>query len=172
LLTPELVAAILAQYHLPPSGIHGVAQWARVLENGRRLAAAGGARLAVVELFAVFHDAGRRNEAWDPGHGRRGAALAAGLRQAHLQLGDPEFALLLRACAGHTGGELEADPTVGACWDSDRLDLARVGIRTDPRRLCTAAARDPELLSWASRRAAGRIQPRAVLAEWGLAGFP
>ena len=38
------------------------------------------------------------------------------------------------------------------CWDADRLDLGRVGIRPDPRRLFTAAARSPELLSWAYQR--------------------
>jgi hypothetical protein len=34
------------------------------------------------------------------------------------------------------------DPTVGACWDADRLDLPRVGVTVDPRLLSTAAARN------------------------------
>jgi uncharacterized protein len=166
-LQPGLIAAILAQYRLPRFGVHGVAHWARVLENGSRLAAATGARAAVVELFAVFHDAARRNESRDPGHGRRGAELAAALRAA-LRLEDEEFALLVEACAGHTDGGVQADPTVGTCWDADRLDLPRVRKRTDPRRLCTAAARDPRLLAWASRRASAHLVPRALLEEWGL----
>jgi uncharacterized protein len=116
----------------------------------------------------VFHDARRQNEGWDPGHGRRGAELAAALRAAHLELADEEFAVLVEACAGHTDGAVQADPTVGTCWDADRLDLPRVGKRTDPRRLCTAAARDPQLLAWASRRASARLVPRALLEEWGL----
>jgi uncharacterized protein len=167
-LQPELIAAILAQYRLPRFGVHGVAHWARVLENGRRLAAATGARPAVVELFAVFHDAARRNDSRDPGHGRRGAGLAAALRAALLELADEDFALLTEACAGHTDGGVRAEPTVGTCWDADRLDLPRVGKRTDPRRLCTAAARDPQLLAWAARRASALLVPRALLEEWGL----
>jgi hypothetical protein len=43
-LQPGLIAAILAQYRLPPFGIHGVTHWGRVLENGRRLAAGRRAR--------------------------------------------------------------------------------------------------------------------------------
>jgi len=53
LIRPELVAAIRAQYRLP-----------------------------VVEMFAVFHDSGRRDEGSDAGHGRRGAELARSLRVA------------------------------------------------------------------------------------------
>jgi uncharacterized protein len=174
LIRPELVAAIRAQYRLPPAGIHGVAHWARVLENGRRLAGANGARLPVVEMFAVFHDSGRRNEGSDAGHGRRGAELARSLRADLPDLGDEDFELLVEACERHTDGLRVAELTVGTCWDADRLDLARVGKQTDPRRLCTEAARDPELLAWASRRAAARVVPRAILEEWALdlTGFP
>ena len=31
-------------------------------------------------------------------------------------------------------------------WDADRLDLGRVGIRPAPKRLCTDAARAPEVV--------------------------
>ena len=34
------------------------------------------------------------------------------------------------------------DLTVMACWDADRLDLGRVGIRVDPKRLFTTTAQD------------------------------
>lgn len=44
------------------------------------------------------------------------------------------------------------DPTIATCWDADRLDLLRVGIRPDPARLVTEAARDPEVLEWAMAR--------------------
>jgi uncharacterized protein len=32
------------------------------------------------------------------------------------------------------------------CWDSDRLDLGRVGIKPHPTRLCTDAAKDLEMI--------------------------
>jgi uncharacterized protein len=41
------------------------------------------------------------------------------------------------------------------CWDADRLDLGRVGIRPDPARLCNEAARHPKLLSEAYERSVG-----------------
>jgi uncharacterized protein len=52
-------------------------------------------------------------------------------------------------------GQMEGDVTVRTCWDADRLDLGRVGIRPDPHYLCTEAARDAEVLAWAYRRSVG-----------------
>ncbi len=61
LLRPELIRSIRQQYRLPWHGIHGVVHWARVLENGLRLASTTGAHLGVVSLFAVFHDSRRES---------------------------------------------------------------------------------------------------------------
>lgn len=38
------------------------------------------------------------------------------------------------------------DPTLGVCWDADRVNLWRVGIRPDTFRLSTAAAKGPDRL--------------------------
>jgi uncharacterized protein len=48
--------SILEDYALPLGGDHGVAHWARVLENGLRLAEETGANVEVVQLFALLHD--------------------------------------------------------------------------------------------------------------------
>src|SRR5580704_12365588 len=102
-----LVHRILEDYALPWHGTHGVGHWARVLENGLRLADATDAKIEVVQLFAVFHDARRINEGIDDDHGQRGADLAAELR--HLfTLSDADFDLLYEACARHTDGLIEA----------------------------------------------------------------
>ena len=69
----ELLAAIRRQYRLHWTGIHGVGHWARVLDAGLRLASVTGADPEVVALFALFHDACRRNDSHDPRHGARGA---------------------------------------------------------------------------------------------------
>jgi len=61
----SLVHAILADYALPWHGTHGVSPWARVLENGLRLAQGTAAQVDVVQLFAVFHDSRRINEGTD-----------------------------------------------------------------------------------------------------------
>lgn len=136
--------------------------WARVLENGKRLAYGTATDLEVVTLFALFHDSRRTNEGDDPGHGLRGAELAASLRGSLFDLGDRELQLLHHACAQHTAGLTEADLTVQVCWDADRLDLARVGIQPHPRHLCTAAARSADVIAWASSRAeTGFISPAA-----------
>ena len=91
-----LVHRILEDYELPWHGTHGVGHWARVLENGLKLAEATGAKVEVVQLFALFHDSRRLNEGYDDGHGQRGADLAAELR--HLfKLSDDDFGLLYEA---------------------------------------------------------------------------
>jgi uncharacterized protein len=164
----DLLTTILEQYALPWNGVHGVSHWARVLENGRRMAAASGANLEVVELFAILHDSRRRNEGVDFIHGPQGARYARELNGSLFHLSEPDMALLFIACDQHTNGHTNADVTVQVCWDSDRLDLGRVGIVPKPSRLCTPAARDPEMLAWADQRAHQRLTPDLVLSEWGI----
>jgi uncharacterized protein len=107
----------------------------------------------VVELFAFFHDARRVNEHRDDGHGQRGAQLAKQLRGRYFEATDQEMDLLTLACEGHSDGLLNAEVTVQTCWDSDRLDLGRVGIEPNPHYLCTEAARHPVNLNKAITRA-------------------
>ncbi len=151
----RLFAAIRDGYVLDWDGIHGAGHWARVRENGLRLAESTGARADVVELFAFLHDARRRNEWVDDGHGTRGAELACTLRGDAFDLDEAGMLLLLEACSGHTDGKLTDEPTLGTCWDADRLDLPRCGIIPVPRRLSTLAARDPAVREWARKRAVG-----------------
>jgi uncharacterized protein len=168
MVTADLVTAILTNYKMRIDDIHGVSHWARVMENGRRLAASTGARLEVVELFAVFHDSMRVSNGHDHEHGKRGADLAIKLRGIHFSLPDDDFALLQEACINHTEGAIIADVTVQTCWDSDRLDLARAGIFPNPKRLCTEAARQPEMIAWATQRSFRRFVPALVKDEWRL----
>jgi uncharacterized protein len=168
MLTPVLLKRILQGYPLPLDGIHGPAHWARVLENGRRLAKVTKADLEVVELFSVFHDACRRNDDRDPKHGARGAILASRLLAGEGRLSPDKLEQLQFACRLHTRGLLEADLTVQTCWDADRLDLLRVGTLPEPELLCTEAARSPSIMAWANSRASGRNCPRLLTREWGI----
>lgn len=163
-----LVHAILEDYALPIDGPYGVLHWARVLEIGCRIAEETGAKLEVVQLFAVFHDSRRINEGWDDGHGERGADLAVELRSKYFSLSDHDFDLLHTACCLHTDGHTEADITIQTCWDTDRLDLGRVGVMPYPQKLCTAAAKRPEILKWADGRTAFQVVPEWVKIEWGI----
>jgi len=166
----KLLAQILSEYSLPIRGVHGIAHWARVTENGRRLAPLTGADQEIIELFALLHDSRRCNEAVDPGHGSRGAEFARRLRGSLIELDDRRFELLAEACAQHTEGLTEGDITLETCWDADRLDLFRVSIRPVPARLCTPSARDPAMLEWAVQRSVSSTMPALVEQEWGL-GF-
>jgi uncharacterized protein len=151
IITPEFIAVIRQQFKLDWSGIHGAPHWARVRDNGLRLAEQTGARSDVIELFAFLHDTQRENDYHDPKHGRRAADFAKRLQGSLFTLNDEGLDLLCFACIGHSDGVLEADITVQTCWDSDRLDLGRVGVIPDPSKLCTAAARDQKMIEWASR---------------------
>ena len=163
-----IVRAILDEYALPLHGHHGVAHWARVLENARRLCPQTGADLEVVSLFAVFHDSRRLNEGFDPDHGIRGAQFAKTLRGQLFELSDDDFQLLHCACSGHTDEETHPDVTVRTCWDSDRLDLGRVGIVPHPDLLCTDEARTSTMINWAHGRASFGFIPPLVADEWGI----
>jgi len=166
ILTPGLLNRVIETYVLPSQGIHGLSHWARVLENGRRLAPLEGADTDIVELFAVFHDACRMSEGSDRGHAGRGAQLARMLHGAWFVLDDARFALFVTACEEHTAGLTEADISIQVCWDADRLDLLRVGKRPKPGLLCTETAKDPEVARWANDRAGSRDVPALIHEEW------
>lgn len=152
-VSPDLLAEIRRQFRLDWTGHHGFPHWARVYRHGLYVGRAVGADLRVVELFAFLHDSQRENEYTDPEHGWRAADYACWLRaKGRFELDAQALALLVTACKGHSDGHQQADTTVMACWDADRLDLGRVGIRPDPRRLCTEPARNHGYIELAWRR--------------------
>jgi len=148
----ELVRVLRDQFALEWNGIHGAPHWARVRENGLRLAERTKANPKVVELFAFLHDSKRLNGGRDPEHGARAARFARTLAGSAFELEAADLDLLVAACREHSDGLTAGDITVLTCWDADRLDLGRVGIKPHPDRLCTEAARDPVVLEWAHRR--------------------
>ncbi|MBB6099907.1 uncharacterized protein HNR42_003367 [Deinobacterium chartae] len=144
-----LRARLIQEFPLGEASIHGPDHWDRVRLIGERLAVRSGADLEVVRLFSVFHDCLRQTDSWDPGHGSRGARRARELNGELFALSEARLRLLTYACDHHTDGEISDDPTIGTCWDADRLELPRVGIVPDPRLLSTEAARDPDTIRWA-----------------------
>lgn len=163
---PAILRVVLEQYLLPTDGLHGVGHWARVLENGLKMASQLKVDEEVISLFALFHDACRFNEDHDPKHGLRGAELAKSLRGDLIHLDDERFELLYAACVDHTNGLTVADPTIMVCWDADRLDLGRVGIVPNPKYLCTKVAKG--MIHWSHLRAIDEYVPEAVLTAWGF----
>jgi uncharacterized protein len=151
-LERELIHVIRKQFALSWKGVHGAPHWARVRVNGLRLSETTGANTEVVELFAFLHDPQRVNDYDDPNHGNRAARFAEMLAGRLFELDQADLENLLTACRGHGDGLSEGNATVLTCWDADRLDLGRVGIKPRPECLCTVAARDPAMLEWAYRR--------------------
>ena len=164
----RIIPTVLEAFRLPWDSDHGVAHWARVLENGLRLAGETGADIEVVQLFAVFHDSCRVNEFTGSRPRPGGALFVRELRGRLFELPDVEFERLYRACAGHTHERTHPDITIQTCWDADRLDLGRVGITPHPRHLGTDAARKREMIRWADGRASLGFIPEFVEQEWGI----
>jgi len=122
--------------------IHGPDHWLRVERNGLFLAPSVGADTRIVTLFAFLHDCRRLNDGYDPDHGPRAARYAESIREMLQDLPSADMAVLVAACEGHTSQRTTDNPTIGVCWDADRLDLPRVGIRPHIRYLHTEAARE------------------------------
>ena len=121
--------------------LHGPGHWRRVQRNGLELAAVTEADRDVVKLFALFHDSCRESEGFDPEHGERGADLALSMHGDLFELHEHQLEILIEACQGHHHGGTSDGITVGTCWDADRLDLPRVGIRPEEAYMSTDEGR-------------------------------
>ena len=151
------------------SSLHGVDHWQRVAAAGLALLPqTPDADPPLVFLFALFHDSMRLNDGHDPMHGPRAARLARELRGVAFGLDDARMGLLEFACEEHTNGGISPDPTVALCWDADRLNLWRVGIRPNPRWLSTRAARSEESISRARDLQRERFCWEGLCRDFGL----
>lgn len=122
--------------------LHGIAHWDRVYDNGQKLLT-DEVHPIVVGLFAYCHDACRLNDGHDVRHGARAAEWIKKLRNTYLKdISDEDFELLRKACELHTITHKTGNPTIDACFDADRLDLWRVGITPDPKRLATEKGKE------------------------------
>lgn len=124
--------------------VHGKWHWEKVEKNALSLAKkTPKADGLVVQLFALIHDLKRENEDHDPKHGHRSALYAKELFEAgKLKISEEQLSMLMEACKHHNEGKVTEDPTIGVCWDADRMDLTRVGIITDPKLLSTKAGKE------------------------------
>jgi uncharacterized protein len=166
-----LARRVLAGYRLDSQGIHGPRHWLRVRANGRALAAmTPGADAQVVELFALLHDGCRHDEGHDLVHGARAAEATLALADdGVLDLASDRLLALAKACRWHEHGKVSDEPTIGCCWDADRLDLSRLRRRPQARLLSTTAARDPVLQARVWQAGEDDEQDAAGAAAWGIA---
>ena len=143
--TPEfdrlgLVKHVLEQFKISRDGDHGPGHWARVRLNGLKVGSMRGADLLVIELFAFLHDSQRLNEFSDRHHGARAAEFAASLNGQFFNLRGEQLDKLCHAICNHSGGDVHTCTTIQSCWDGDRLDLGRVGIKPHKDYLSVEAA--------------------------------
>ena len=122
---------------------HGLPHWQKVERNGILLSLENGRiregiNIKVVRFFAYLHDKCRYDNWTDIEHGVRAADMLQTIRDTILKdFTDEEVSLLERACKYHTTELCTGNPTIDVCFDADRLDLSRVGIVPNPRRMAT-----------------------------------
>jgi hypothetical protein len=142
-LLAEIYKLAQSEFELSSGSMHGPWHWEKVERNAIALCKnTPGADMLVCRLFALLHDCKRQNENDDPEHGKKSAKFVESLyNQGILALNKEQVERLVEACRGHNEGGISADPTIGICWDADRLDLVRVGIVPSQDLLSTAAAK-------------------------------
>ena len=125
------------------SKIHGESHWLHVTQVGHELAQqTPDCDLAVIFLFGLLHDSKRLNDGRDPEHGERASQFAQELHQGgFLPLDNDQLEKLRYACHEHDNGLTSDDPTIGICWDADRLNLWRVGRIPKPKFMSTEYAK-------------------------------
>ncbi len=129
----------ILSHRLFDSELHGITHWKQVERNGLLLATETGADATVVRLFALFHDSKRESDQPDKMHGPRGAEFAKTCFEEHrFDITQEQFDKLYHACKFHTTEPRSGDATIDTCYDADRLDLGRVGIKLNPSKMATA----------------------------------
>jgi len=138
----DLVEVAVSRSWRRGSTLHGDDHWRCVAATGLALGVrSGDVDRRLVFCFGLLHDTRRMTDSYDPEHGPRAASFAGELRdEGVLVLDDERFERLAAALVDHANGLVSADPTIGTCWDADRLHLPRVGIRPVRELVSTSAA--------------------------------
>jgi len=143
----ELIEQIKRDFKIDYYGDHGISHWRRVFYNTQKLSKHYNIESEVFELFALLHDSRRHDEFEDIHHGVRAAGYVQKLlRDGTISLAEEDVQRLIYACANHTTSDkhdpLYTDLIVQICFDSDRLDIGRVGYVVDTAYLATGYAKN------------------------------
>lgn len=160
------------------SSLHGADHMERVDRNGQLLTEGSKIVLdSVVRIFAYIHDMCRSNDGNDPEHGARAAQMVDYYQGNFFCIqwfSDDEREKLKFACTHHSTMLRSGDPTIDACFDAERLDLARRGIVLNPELMATEKgatfAADPELFKKAVERfnTSNNSKRANDLEHWGI----
>lgn len=151
-MNDTILKAIIDQYALDLHSVHGIDHWKRVARIGEYLYQHTKADILVTILFAYIHDAKREDELYDPEHGLRAALFAKDLYDTGLLvITQQQLSQLMFSCKYHSDRTIKSDDiTIQTCWDSDRLDLWRVGEETNPSYLNTDIAKQQKTIEYAA----------------------
>ncbi|MEA5082074.1 MAG: HD domain-containing protein [Dysgonamonadaceae bacterium] len=120
------------------SPIHGYSHFLRVFRNIVLLGNHYKFERSSIELFAYYHDILRLNDGDDPQHGKRGAELFKnGIAPKYYNMQNDIVDKVCFACENHTTLLRSGDSLIDICFDADRLDLMRVGVKPDPKKMAT-----------------------------------
>ena len=142
----NLLKIVKKEFKIDFYGAHGIKHWKRVYKNTQLLAKHYKINSPVFELFALFHDLKRENEYSDLAHGFRASEFVKELiEKKEIILDDNDKNRLIYAIANHTisdeNNPLFNELIVQICFDSDRLDLGRVGIEPEEKYMRTEFAK-------------------------------
>ena len=134
ILLPKLQASGMSK-------MHGRGHSLRVERLGLHLAKETKADEKILKLFASLHDTERKTDGKDKQHGKRAADVLLKKKHKYSFLSAKQFATLVYAIRFHNDGKISRDPTIGTCWDADRLELYRFAMDVNPAYLSTKAAK-------------------------------
>jgi uncharacterized protein len=132
---------VLSVFKCGAHSIHGPSQRQRVDVFGIDIAESSGADLIVVRLFALLHDSCRQDDGADLEHGPRAAEMIDRIVPTVFAIDPGRFYMLKEAIRLHTSGLTTNEPTIGTCWDADRVDIDRVGMTPSPQYMSTEAGK-------------------------------
>lgn len=125
------------------SPIHGYSHFLRVKHNILLLGNSYKLEQSNLELFAFYHDILRFNDGDDPDHGKRGSELFKKNTELNIQkkrglfISQEMIEKICFACENHTTMLRSGDKLIDICFDADRLDLMRIGVKPDPSKMAT-----------------------------------
>ena len=111
--------------------------WTEVYKNGLILGRQDFAEPKVITAFAFLHDCMRTHDGPCEDHGPLAAEFINTFKPDDLGLNPSQWEVLKMACRDHTIGIVSNHPTIGACWDADRLDIMRCGMLPIPDLMST-----------------------------------
>ena len=133
---------VMSVFKCGAHSIHGPSHWQRVDAFGLDIAKSSGADLTLVRLFALLHDSCRQDDGADLDHGPRAGEMLDLIVPTVFAIDPGRFDLLKEAIRLDTSGLTTTDPTIGTCWDADRLDICRVGMTPNAQYMSTEVGKD------------------------------